>query len=657
MSSNKENRKKLKTFFEAGDRPTEAQFSKLINSVVVQQSDKLFINNQHEIGLGQDPENGKRLTILGEVKINNGGLVTNGGGIKLIENGNGINLQPDGVSYFSSDKIGIGVEDPNKKLHIRTGNEPERAGATPFMIENSEPNNEWVGMLWRREGKRDWGVYSEDGDFSIWQSDTYNSPSGSYPFVIKENGNIGIGTTDPDAQLCVHTSSGKRSIMLEGGTPVNHDTLVNIWNLPPTDGTSDGTINFITSDWNNSNGLGLIKSAYVASPVVWMYEFEGRNAFTVARKRHRSSGQDASKIGDDLIPLFQIRENGNVGIGTVQPQQELHIQKDTNDSYLLLENTNQNPYYVGMQFKTNNQVWGLFSDRNIVDQGFGIYQNPNGTGNISGGYHLVVSGKGNVGIGTTNPKDMLSLGANQLNFNPYIDFGNYTRTALIKTLGGLVINIDSNNNDENSHFAITKDDGAQELFKITDNGNIAIGETTIDNYKLTISGSLNVGGEGDAEIKVRHIKGKSFTSSDYDPLYLNYGTGYPVYIGYGGTSSSLEVNGKVYSQGSELTSDKRFKKNIDTLSGTLVQKLTEIRGVSYEFDGDNFQDRGFDKGIQLGVIAQEVKEIFPQLVTLGNDGFYTVNYNGFIPLVIEAIKKLQLEINKLKNNNKKTNLS
>ncbi|WP_062054068.1 hypothetical protein [Aquimarina longa] len=325
MSSNKENRKQLKTFFEAGDRPTEAQFSKLINSVVVQQSDKLFINNQHEIGLGQDPENGKRLTILGEVKINNGGLVANGGGIKLIENGNSINLQPGGISYLNSDKIGIGVENPQKKLHIRVYNEPERSGATPLMIENSEPNNEWVGMLWRREGKRDWGVYSEDGDFSIWQSDTYNSPSGSYPFVIKENGNIGIGTTDPDAQLCIHTSPSERSIMLRGGNLIKNNILVNTFNLPPTDELSDGAINVITNDWNTSNGLGLIRSANVASPIVWMYEFGGRNAFTVARKKYRGSGQDASNIGDDLTPLFQVRENGNVGIGTTNPRAKLEL--------------------------------------------------------------------------------------------------------------------------------------------------------------------------------------------------------------------------------------------------------------------------------------------------------------------------------------------
>jgi hypothetical protein len=56
-----------------------------------------------------------------------------------------------------------------------------------------------------------------------------------------------------------------------------------------------------------------------------MYTSSGRNAFTVARKGYSGAGEDVSTIDSYLTPLFQVRENGNVGIGTVSPQTKLDV--------------------------------------------------------------------------------------------------------------------------------------------------------------------------------------------------------------------------------------------------------------------------------------------------------------------------------------------
>ena len=88
----------------------------------------------------------------------------------------------------------------------------------------------------------------------------------------------------------------------------------------------------------------------------------------------------------------------------------------------------------------------------------------------------------------------------------------------------------------------------------TTSNRLGINTTTLDDteaygYKLTIQdGDLNVGGDRNGRIKVRHIDGKSYNSTDKDNLYLNWRTGHAVVIGTHntiGTKSDLLVSGRV----------------------------------------------------------------------------------------------------------------
>jgi hypothetical protein len=85
------------------------------------------------------------------------------------------------------------------------------------------------------------------------------------------------------------------------------------------------------------------------------------------------------------------------------------------------------------------------------------------------------------------------------------------------------------------------------------------------------------------------------------------------------------------------SSDERFKDNIKTIENALT-KLEGLRGVSYTRN-----DRP-----EIGVIAQEVEKIIPEVVQTGEDGFKTVSYGNMIGLLIEAVKELSTEVNKLK---------
>ena len=54
----------------------------------------------------------------------------------------------------------------------------------------------------------------------------------------------------------------------------------------------------------------------------------------------------------------------------------------------------------------------------------------------------------------------------------------------------------------------------------------------------------------------------------------------------------------------------------------------------------------------LGVVAQEVEEVFPELVTTDDEGFKSVNYNGLVGALIETVKCLQSKVEDLENDSK-----
>jgi len=106
-------------------------------------------------------------------------------------------------------------------------------------------------------------------------------------------------------------------------TTISNSNLVNKFNLPTTDGSA-ANFSILSNNWDLGGGYGLIEGANVVSPVIWLYNFGGRNAFTVASKNY-SAGQGQGVIGDYLNPLFQVRENEYVGIGTTSPSVKLHV--------------------------------------------------------------------------------------------------------------------------------------------------------------------------------------------------------------------------------------------------------------------------------------------------------------------------------------------
>ena len=109
------------------------------------------------------------------------------------------------------------------------------------------------------------------------------------------------------------------------------------------------------------------------------------------------------------------------------------------------------------------------------------------------------------------------------------------------------------------------------------------------------------------------------------------------------SSYSLYVTGSIYSTADVVAySDRRAKENIVTVDNAL-DKVSELRGVYY-----NKKDSD-EKKREVGVIAQEVKEVLPEVVTYDKENDkYGVDYGKINGLLIEAIKDLKKEIEELK---------
>ncbi|MCH8904367.1 MAG: tail fiber domain-containing protein, partial [Bacteroidetes bacterium] len=105
-------------------------------------------------------------------------------------------------------------------------------------------------------------------------------------------------------------------------------------------------------------------------------------------------------------------------------------------------------------------------------------------------------------------------------------------------------------------------------------------------------------------------------------------------------SYDFHVNGKMKSDGYTETSDRRLKKEIHTLENAL-DKVMALRGVSYYWRVDEFKDRNLDSRLQMGVIAQEIEEILPNVVDTDKEGYKSVQYTQLVPLLIEAMQEQQ----------------
>ena len=203
---------------------------------------------------------------------------------------------------------------------------------------------------------------------------------------------------------------------------------------------------------------------------------------------------------------------------------------------------------------------------------------------------MTIAGNGNVGIGTTSPEAKFQV---PQGITIGVDVKNLANASVLVGNAEIGIGIDNN-----------------EIHQKGDNLNIGVS---------------NFGNEsgGGGSIYLR-------TDSDSDGT-LNMKALTVGKTGY--ITSAYAIN---------EDSDLRYKKDIKSLLSSL-EKISALRGVSYYWKDRN------DDGEKIGVIAQEVEKVYPQLVHTDSEGYKSVAYSNLVAPMIEAIKELNQTVVELQS--------
>ena len=128
------------------------------------------------------------------------------------------------------------------------------------------------------------------------------------------------------------------------------------------------------------------------------------------------------------------------------------------------------------------------------------------------------------------------------------------------------------------------------------------------------------------------------TATTWNAIY-HHGTGnaFNFYV-YG--------NGAEWAKSNNILSDVRLKQNISTIQNSLA-KVMQLRGVTYKFIPQDSTD--FYKKTRMGLIAQEVQKVVPEVVSMGKDSLLGIEYANMVGLLVEAIKAQNHRIDSLRD--------
>ena len=133
---------------------------------------------------------------------------------------------------------------------------------------------------------------------------------------------------------------------------------------------------------------------------------------------------------------------------------------------------------------------------------------------------------------------------------------------------------------------------------------------------------------------------QELTSSDFSLTIDGDATGVATISGLSDTiltldissiAGNLSVNGDVDAVNFNSTSDAALKENLNIIESPL-DKISKLNGYTFNWK-ENKQEA-------VGILAQEVEKVFPQIVHTGQDGVKRVSYDSLIPVMLEAIKEL-----------------
>jgi hypothetical protein len=161
-------------------------------------------------------------------------------------------------------------------------------------------------------------------------------------------------------------------------------------------------------------------------------------------------------------------------------------------------------------------------------------------------------------------------------------------------------------------------------------------------YNSQGSGNIFIGFEAGYAVEESD---KLYITNNRESEPLIYGDFLEKHVGIQYTNPgpyTFYVNGEAFATINWSVSDLRFKENIKPIESAMG-KIEKLNGFTYNFKKDKeITNRNLPDGLHYGFIAQELQEYLPELVKEDAEGYKAVNYEGIIPVLVEALKELNV---------------
>jgi hypothetical protein len=471
---------------------------------------------------------------------------------------------------------------------------------------------------------------------------------------LSGSGNVGIGTGSPDQKLHLYsTTSNSPNILIQN----ENDSAGEAGNA--------GGIEFYLKDDNGSNpdfqDLGIIR---------WTGHDKDNpyNKFTAAAITGSSDdpGNSSGRIdfgvaySDSMINAMTIRAaaagDAKVGIGTGTPGDELHVYRNQSAfARILVENegtSTTSQALFGTKSNAGTINFGITPTQHSFSGDAIIYNTANtgiriATNNAT---RMVILNDGKVGIGTTTPTAQLHVsGSGSSQGTLIVDSGtNDPKHFELRSTGDIAHGM-TDLEDTATFFRINKASnltgGAQVACYSEDTIGLEI-PVRVTNERSLLSPATD--DQAPFQVIVQKKSGTSVQALDASKslvAFRNHTT----------TRFIFDSDGRGYANNTFTTfSDSRLKKDVIEIPYGLetVNKLKPKKYVRHAGDIKDgevvLEENGWD---EIGFIAQDIKEIIPELISNPNNdetkGFYAMDDGKMTSILVKAIQELSTKVTKL----------
>ncbi len=535
--------------------------------------------------------------------------------------GGDLYLTPGSASVVvkgSSGYVGIGTNFPSQKLEINGGSVYANGENTGFLTDVGSSARVGLikyagheGGIWRTSaqdfevGRVDASVTSLPGSPASFTTDLY----------VSGTGQVGLGTTAPTAVLDVNGTTRLRGLTTAGivTTDING-------NISSTTAASLSTTasNGLTQTGNNITLGGTLTQTTTINQNSNALVIQGSGTSGVAGNLSNTPTTTGSYMtpGTSNGESFTLSQAVTVTSITIVND---NSSASGNITLNIFNGNGSTPTYSQIVNASPGQVTYTFTTPQSLSAGVSRFEFVQGTGNA----RIFLQDAGNTYAGGTPYFNGAAI--QQTTYDNWFIVSYYTPQSSPTLYAA-----------SNGNVGIGTSSPVQPLTVLANSGGTMLGFSNnlgTDKYNFSLTnGGLNL-----SESNV--AGGRIFVQ---DGGNVGIGTTTPGY--------KLDVNGNIRCNTLTQTSDIRFKENILPLTNAL-DSLQMLKPVNYKWNKLGIAHGGKAGQQQIGLIAQEVEKIYPELVTTDAQGYKAVNYTQLTPVLIQAVKEQQKQIDSLKTNN------